>query len=174
MMSRIPVIVLLTVVWSLLWGAFTPLIVVGGVLVALLVTTVFPFPPVVWTGRIRPWALAKLLGIFFFEMLLASVQVAWIAIRPAKPPRSAVLCVDLATRSELLLTITAELISLVPGTLLIELDSPTGHVWLHLLDGSTPEKIERARANALAQERRVIEALGSESEIVACQAGGQS
>ncbi|MCL3817504.1 Na+/H+ antiporter subunit E [Aeromicrobium wangtongii] len=174
MMSRIPVIILLTVVWSLLWGAFTPLIVVGGVLVALLVTTVFPFPPVVWTGRIRPWPLTKLIGIFFFEMLLASVQVAWIAIRPAKPPRSAVLCVDLATRSELLLTFTAELISLVPGTLLIELDSQTGHIWLHLLDGSTPEKIERARANALAQELRVIEALGSESEIVACRAGDQS
>ncbi|MCD9199753.1 Na+/H+ antiporter subunit E [Aeromicrobium wangtongii] len=174
MMSRVPVIVLLTVVWSLLWGAFTPLIVVGGVLVALLVTTVFPFPPITWTGRIRPWPLTKLIGIFFFEMLLASVQVAWIAIRPAKPPRSAVLCVDLATRSELLLTLTAELISLVPGTLLIELDSQTGHIWLHLLDGSTPEKIERARANALAQELRVIEALGSESEIVACRAGDQS
>jgi multicomponent Na+:H+ antiporter subunit E len=174
MMARVPVIVVLTVVWSLLWGAVTPLIVVGGALVAVLVTTVFPFPPIVWTGRLRPWALLRLVAVFLAELLLASVQVAWIAIRPAKPPRSAVIRVDLATRSELLLTITAELISLVPGTLLVELDSAAGHIWLHLLDGSTHEKIESARASALAQERRVIAALGTDSEIVACRAEGQS
>jgi multicomponent Na+:H+ antiporter subunit E len=172
--TRLPVIAGLTVVWALLWGAFTPLVLVGGALVALLVTSVFPFPAVPRTGRFRPWPAVVLVVVFLVEMLVASVQVAWIAIRPARPPRSAVIQVDLVTRSEFLLTITSELICLVPGSLLVELDSAHGRLWLHLLDGSTPEKIEGARVHALAQERRVVAALGSAAELAACQSGAHT
>jgi multicomponent Na+:H+ antiporter subunit E len=174
-LGRLPVVAVLTLVWVLLWGNVGPLTVLGGALTALLVTTVFPFPAVTWNGRFRPLPAVRLLVTFFADLLVASVQVAWIAIRPAAPPSSAVIRVQLATRSELLLTITAELISLVPGSLLIELDSRRGLIWLHLLDGSTPAKVERARVKALAQEARVIAALGSDPEVVACAqpAGGR-
>ncbi|MCW2840367.1 MAG: hypothetical protein JWR55_1850 [Aeromicrobium sp.] len=168
---RLPAVATLTILWMLLWGGITPLLVVGGVLVSVLVMTVFPFPPVGWKGRLRPWPTVTLVTIFVVDLLVASVQVAWIAIRPAAPPRSAVIRVDMVTRSELLLTLTVELVSLVPGSLLIELDSEHGHAWLHLLDGSTPAKIEQARARALAQERRVIAALGSDAELTACRGG---
>jgi len=167
-LSRLPVVVALTIVWVLLWGNIGPLTVLGGALAALLVMTVFPFPAVMWKGRFRPLPAVRLVVTFVADLLVASVQVAWIAIRPTAPPRSAVIRVQLATRSEFLLTITAELISLVPGSLLIELDSRRGLIWLHLLDGSTPEKVELARSKALAQERRVIAALGSDPEVVAC------
>lgn len=174
MTARLPVVVTLTGLWMLLWGGVTPMLIAGGILVSLLVTTVFPFPPVMWKGRFRPWPALVLLTVFLVDLLVASAQVAWIAIRPAAPPRSAVIHVDMVTRSEFLLTITAELISLVPGSLLIELDSEHGHLWLHLLDGDSPAKVERARASALAQERRVIAALGSDAEIAACRARGVS
>lgn len=167
--SRLPVVVALTLVWVLLWGNVGPITVIGGALAALLVLTVFPFPSVAWDGSFRPVAAARLVATFFADLLVASAQVAWIAIRPTAPPRSAVIRVQLATRSELLLTITAELISLVPGSLLIELDSRRGIIWLHLLDGSTAAKVERGRAKALAQEARVIAALGSDSEMTACR-----
>lgn len=171
--ARAPVLVVLTLLWALLWGAVTPIIVVGGILVGLLVTTVFPFPPVTWDGRFRPLPALHLVVTFLADLVVASLQVAWLAIRPAAPPASAVIRVDLVTRSEFLLTLTAELISLVPGSLLIELDSAGGRIWLHLLDGSTPARIEHARAKALAQERRVVAALGSDLEVVACRTGGR-
>jgi len=173
LVARVPVLVVLTILWALLWSSVTPLTIAGGVLVGLLVTTVFPFPPVVWNGRFRPWPAVRLIATFLVDLVVASLQVAWLAIRPAAPPTSAVIRVDLVTRSEFLLTITAELISLVPGSLLIELDSAGGRIWLHLLDGSSPEKIEHARTKALAQERRVVAALGSDPEVVACRAGGR-
>lgn len=169
LVSRLPAVIPLTAVWVLLWGNIGPITVLGGALVSLLVMTVFPFPAVGWQGRFRPVAAGRLVAVFAFELVVASAQVAWLAIRPAAPPASAVIRVQLATRSELLLTITAELISLVPGSLLIELDSRRGLIWLHLLDGSTPTKVERAREKALAQERRVIAALGSDHDVVACR-----
>ena len=175
MLNRASAIVVLTIVWMLLWGGVSPLLVVGGALVAAAVTTVFPFPPIMRTGRLRPWAAVRLLATFLVELVGGALQVSWIAVRPTAPPQSAVIRVDLVTRSELLLTITAELISLVPGSVLIELDSERGRIWLHLLDGSTPDRIERARAKALAQERRVVAALGSPAELQACRgAHGES
>lgn len=174
MSARLPTILGLTVIWILLWGDVTPLLVVGGLLVAVLVTQAFPFPPATWHGRLRPLALARLIGRFLVDLVFASLQVAWIAIRPQAPPKSAVIRVELVTRSEFLLTITGELISLVPGSLLIELDSAKGHIWLHLLDGSTADRIERARTKALEQEHRVIAALGSHAELAACRAGGRA
>lgn len=173
-LGRLPLVVVLTLLWTLLWGNFGPLTVVGGVLVSLLVMAVFPFPRVTWKGRFRPVAAVRLVAIFLVDLLVASLQVAWIAIRPAAPPASAVIRVDLVTRSELLMTLTAELISLVPGSLLIEIDSEGGRIWLHLLDGSTPAKIERARTNALAQEARVLAALGSDPDVAACRPGGHA
>lgn len=162
---HVAVIIFLTVLWVLLWGSFTPLIIAGGLLVAILIVTVFPFPAVTTKFVFRPAHFAILVGRFLFDLLLASFQVAWLAIRPAEPPRSALIEIPLVSRSELLQTITAELVCLVPGTLLIDLDPEGKRMWLHLLNASTPELVEKARRSAAAQEGRVLAALGSRQEL---------
>lgn len=150
-----------TVVWLLLWGDVTPLLVIGGLIAALVTTLVFPAPPPMFTGgRVHPWHLLVLIVRFLYDLVVASVEVAWIAIRPAAPPPSAVVRVDLTCRSELLMTITSELVSLVPGSLLIDIDPALGRIWLHILDGSHPDTPERVRRQVQAQERRVLAALG--------------
>lgn len=159
----------LTLLWLLLWGDLTPLLVAGGLLVAVLVTTVFPFPKAEWEGAFRPVPFVKLVVRFVADLVVASVQVAWIAVRPRALGPSAVVEVQLHTRSELLLALTAELISLVPGSLLIELDPDQGKVWLHVLDAE--KDLDTVVAEALAQERRVIDALGSDAERAACCTG---
>ncbi len=164
---RIPVIIGLTIVWSMLWGEITVLNVIGGLVVATLVITVFPFPSVDLHGRFRPLSALVLLARFLFDLVVASFQVAWISIRPAAPPRSAVIEVHLVGSSDLLQVMTGELVSLVPGSLLIELDAETGRMWLHVLDGSTPEAVESARRKARAQEHRVLAAFGSREDYEA-------
>lgn len=161
---RIPVIVGLTIVWSMLWGEVTVLNVIGGLIVATLVIVVFPFPSVDLHGRFRPLSALVLFARFLFDLVVASFQVAWIAIRPIAPPRSAVIEVHLVGKSDLLQVMTGELVSLVPGSLLIELDADTGRMWLHVLDGSTPEAIESARHKARLQEHRVLAAFGSRED----------
>lgn len=161
-MIRWPAVVVLTVFWILLWGEITPLLVVGGLLVSLLVITVFPFPPALWEGAFRPWPFAMLTARFVVDLVGASIQVAWLAVRPQALGPSAVIAVQLHSRSELLLALTGELISLVPGSLLIELDAREGTIWLHVLDGS--QDLTRVEERVHAQERRVIAALGSREE----------
>lgn len=159
-----PMVVVLTVVWVLLWGAVTPTIVVGGVLAALLVVTVFPFPTAPWTWVVRPWPTLVLTARFLWDLVRASVEVSWFAVRPSGPPPSALLRIDLRSRSELLMTITSELVCLVPGSLLVELDSEEGAIYLHVMSAATGEDIEAFRQSVLEQERRVVRAFAPRAE----------
>lgn len=167
MRTRVTSVVLLTVVWLFLWNEVTPWLVVGGVLTAAVITAAFPFPKAPWVATFRPWPALLLLARFVVDVVRASVEVTWIAIRPAPVPASAVVRVDLRTDSELLMAITAELVCLVPGSLLIELAPDTSSLYLHVLDGSTPERIERAIANVRGQEERVVRAFAPRAERIA-------
>jgi multicomponent Na+:H+ antiporter subunit E len=168
-MIRWTAVVGLTLLWLLLWGYVTPLLVAGGLLASIVVVVVFPFPSAQWNGSFRPWPFAVLVARFVVDLVVASFQVAWIAVRPRPLGESAVIEVQLHTRSELLLVLTGELVSLVPGSLLIELDASTGRMWLHVLDGT--RDLNAVEAQVHAQERRVIAALGSREEKAAYCSG---
>lgn len=161
-MIRWTAVVGLTLLWLLMWGEITAVLVVGGLLVSLVVLVIFPFPKADWEGSFRPWPFLVLVSRFAFDLVAASFQVAWLAVRPRALGRSAVIQVQLHTRSDLLLVLTGELVSLVPGSLLIELDADQGVITLHVLDGD--QDLSRVEARVLAQERRVIAALGSRAE----------
>jgi multicomponent Na+:H+ antiporter subunit E len=67
--------------------------------------------------------------------------------------------VRLWSRSDLYLTVTSELVSLVPGTLVVEVHRDSSTLYLHVLNQTDPEGLARAERDALAAERRVIAAL---------------
>lgn len=152
-------VVLLMVVWVLLWGKVTVGNIVSGLLVGSLVMATFPLPRIVVDGRPRPTRVLRFAGRFVVDLVTASLQVAWLALKPGVPP-SAVVRVGLRARSELLMTVTAEALSLVPGSLVIELRRSDGTLFLHVLGVYDPAGVERARADVLALEARVIRAFG--------------
>src|SRR5690606_28777614 len=88
---RVPVVVGLTVIWSMLWGGLSPLSLVGGLLVSILIVLVFPFPAVNLDGTLRPVRLLVLIGRFLYDLVVASIHVAWAALRPSGAPKSAVI-----------------------------------------------------------------------------------
>ncbi|MGH8828286.1 MAG: Na+/H+ antiporter subunit E, partial [Jiangellaceae bacterium] len=120
-----PVALMLTVVWMLLWGDLSIANAVSGLLISTVIIMVFPLPPIVFTGRIHPIGLAVLAGRFAADLVTASFQVAGLALRLGTQPRNAVVGVQLYSRSDLYLTITAELLSLVPGSLVVEANRAT-------------------------------------------------
>ena len=80
----------LTLVWVLLWSDVTLANVLAGVAVGAAVTTVFHLNPVPFAPRLRPWGFVVLVVYFFKDLLLASVQVAALALRPRRVPSGAV------------------------------------------------------------------------------------
>lgn len=150
----------LTFVWVALWGTVSPLTVVGGVLVAVAVLLVFPLPPLRIGLRVRPHRLVLLLLRFLADVVVASVQVTWTTLQFHRHPRNAVVEVDLPTTSDFVLTVVAEMVSLVPGSLVVEARRSTHTLFLHVLDAGDQGGVDRMRRQVLALERRVALAFG--------------
>ncbi|MFE9693170.1 Na+/H+ antiporter subunit E [Micromonospora sp. NPDC005806] len=155
----------LVAIWLLLWGDFSWGNLLGGIVVGAAVLLFFPLPPVTFGGRIRPGALLLLAVTFVGELVSASVHVAAIAVRPRCRPRGAIIAVPLRVRTDLNLALTAEVISLVPGTLIVEVDRDHGLLYVHVLDVRGPEDLTGSRERILAVERRIVRAVGSPEEV---------
>jgi multicomponent Na+:H+ antiporter subunit E len=71
--------------------------------------------------------------------------------------------VDLRTHSDLILTVVAEIVSLVPGSLVVEARRSTHTLFLHVLDARDQAGVDRMRRQVYRLERRVELAFGTES-----------
>jgi multicomponent Na+:H+ antiporter subunit E len=157
---QLPLLVWLVLVWILLWGTWSWANLISGLVVALAVTTLLPLPPVASGGRFRPLAALVYFGRFLFDVVLSGAQVAWRTLAPGGPPRGAVVQVQLRADSDLLLTMVAETISLVPGSLVLDLDRERRVISVHLLHVADLADVERQKAAVLATEDRVVRAFG--------------
>ncbi|MFG1883100.1 Na+/H+ antiporter subunit E [Micromonospora sp. NPDC049102] len=155
----------LVLVWNLLWGDITLANIIGGLLVGGAVLLFFPLPSVTFAGRLRPVALLAFAGRFVVELVTASLHVARIAVQPGYRPRGAIIAVQLRVRTDLNLALTAEAVSLVPGTLILELDRESATLYLHVLDTHGPADLALARDRTLDVERRIVRAVGSAAEL---------
>lgn len=156
-----PVILWLTVVWVALWGSVAPITVVGGVIVAVVVCLVFPLPRLRMDVHVRPLRLIWLAVRFLADVVVASVHVAWVTLRFGRQPLNAVVEIDLLTDSDFVLTIVGEMVSLVPGSLVVEARRATHTLYLHVLDAGDAAGAARMRSQVMALERRVVLAFGS-------------
>jgi multicomponent Na+:H+ antiporter subunit E len=162
---QVPLLLWLVVLWTLLWDQVSVLSVVTGILLALLVTRVFYLPPVELPGRLDPLGLVVFVGRFVFDLVRASFQVAWLAVDPRRVPTSSIVAVQLSTKSDLSLTLTALAVSLVPGSLVVEADRQDDILYLHVLGTETQADIEKARADVVAVEERIVRAIGSRDDV---------
>lgn len=159
-------VVWLSVVWLLLWGAVDPVLVVGGFLVSVLVLAAFPLPRVPIALRVRPWPVVVLVVRFLYDLAVSSAEVAWLAVRPGPVVRGVVLEIELAGDDELLQTITAEMVALVPGTVVIELQTMDRVLTLHALNVTTPQQAHEVRRRVLGQEARVLRAFHPDPDLL--------
>jgi len=161
----IAAVIWLTAVWVLLWGDLSVANVLSGLVIALVVGLTLRMPPVHFTGRVHVLALLYLLVVFLRDLVVASVQVVVLAFSPRRRPRSAVIAVQLRSLSDLYLTLTAEITSLVPGSIVVEAHRTTGMLYVHILDVDIAGGLEAARHHVLANEARVLRALASDAEL---------
>lgn len=148
----------LTLVWLALWSELSPLLVVGGVLVSVLVCLTFPLPPLDLGFRARPVLLLGVACRFGVDVVRASIQVAGVVVR-RRQARNAVVAVDLETASDFIMVLVAAMLSLVPGSIVVEARRSTHTLYLHVLDVPDAAAAERFRSEALALEQRLLRAL---------------
>jgi multicomponent Na+:H+ antiporter subunit E len=163
--QQLPLLVALVLLWMLLWGQISWLSLVSGVLVSVGVTRMFYLPPVELSGRFNPFWFVVFLARFLGDLVVASFQVAFQAIRPRGVTSNAVIAVDLVTRSDFVMTLTSIVISLIPGSIVLEVDRADSILYLHALNVRDTVGVERLRAKVLSVERSLVRALGSKQDL---------
>jgi len=154
----------LTLVWVLLWGTLTVANVIGGLVVALVVTLLLPLPPVPVEGRLRPLAFLRLVLYVAAQLVVSSVQVAWLAIRPGPPPATAVLRAHLAVKSDLVLALAVGVITLIPGSVVLEIDQKRRLIYVHVLDVGSEKNIESFYRQVRTVQRLMVAAFEREAD----------
>jgi multicomponent Na+:H+ antiporter subunit E len=166
---QLPLLAWLVVVWILLWGTWSWANLLSGLAIALVVMLLLPLPPVVGGTRVRPLPLARFVGHFLVDLVVSGAQVAWRAIGPDGVRQGAIVRVQLRADSDLLLTVVAETISLVPGSLVLDLDREQRLISVHLLHADDQADVERQKAGVLATEDRIVRAFGTADDIAALE-----
>lgn len=152
------------IVWVLLWGSVTPLVLVGGLLVGWLIGIVFPLPPIFWEGRFRPLGFLWLVGHLLWDLVTSSLRLVGLAF--ARPVRlnAGIVRIDLRTDNDLYQVAVAAIISLVPGTVVVEVVRQPRGLYLHCIDLQGPDAVLAVQQMAEQVEARVLGAFGSKTE----------
>jgi multicomponent Na+:H+ antiporter subunit E len=150
----------LWVLWIVLWGSVSPVVLAGGAVVALVVVALFPLPSIASRARLHPLWLLLLPGHLLFGLIGSAVAVAREAVVRGPRVRAAVLEVPLRSESDLMIAATANLASLTPGTLVLEIDRERRRLYVHALPARDAREVERRRDEVVTAERWVLRTIG--------------
>jgi len=143
--------------WAFITGAFTLFNLVLGFVLAYIALWL---PRQLW-GEVkyfrRAWLVLRLIGVFLYELVKSGVSVARMVFSPRMWFRSGILAIPLDTQRDLDITLFANLISLTPGTLSLDVSDDRRTLYVHAMHTEHPEADKQAMKQAF--EKNIAEAL---------------
>lgn len=157
----------LAAVWMLLWSRLSPATAVVGMLLAV---------GALWLQRrhgpgegrvyIRPLATIRFAAFFITDLVRASVDVTRRALSPTATVRPAIVRLPVRLTREGLITVVANVVSLTPGSVTVDLERDPWVLHLHLLH---LEDAAELRSHVRRLERLTADAFGSREDRRAVQ-----
>ncbi len=143
--------------WAAITGNFSLLNLLLGALVAglaIFFLRVRPGAPRFWHRLVR---IAGLAAFFLYELLLSAVQVAALVVRPnlGAHLQPAIIAFPLRAKTDAEITLLANLISLTPGTLSVDVSVDRQVLYIHVLSLKSRDALTRGIAEGF--EKKVIE-----------------
>jgi multicomponent Na+:H+ antiporter subunit E len=141
--------ILLALVWAIALGPLTTLNLAIGFVVgflALFVAWRLSSAPVA-KGDANPTYFNKVVevgrfvGFFIIELTRANLRMARYTISPLSSLRPGIVAIPLEDMSDAELTMLANLITLTPGTLSLDVSHDRSHLFVHCMDASDPDAI---------------------------------
>jgi len=149
--------VLLAFAWSAVTGSFTILNLMFGFAVS---------SGALWLTREqhqtnkyfkRFWLVLGLIWLFLKELVLSVFRVAWLVLQPQQSYRPSFISFPLTVNRPHEITLLANLITLTPGTLSVDVSDDARTLYIHCIDVDDPEALRRDIAEGF--ERKIMEAL---------------
>lgn len=164
-LRQLPFFLWLIALWMLLWGQFSWLAALTGLIVAILVTRVFRLPPVELSGRVNLWYGLVFVVTFFAAVVHSALLVAWQVLDVRRQPGTAIIAVPLRTDDDLIMTHVAVTASLIPGSFVLESDRDRRILYLHVIGVRTSADVEKFRDSVMRWEQRIARAVGTREQV---------
>lgn len=124
----------IALLWMFLSVSFSSsTFIVGFLLGMLMIWTMKGFFP----GRFymnRLWSVIKLSLMFFKELIMANIQVLFLILQPKLSIKPAIFALPTILEKDWEITLLSSLISLTPGTLVIDVSEDSKTIYIHALD----------------------------------------
>ena len=148
-MSQIFIVLLFALLWPVLVGELSAYnLLVGGALAVLLLSAVRGGGS---SFARRLGAFVRYLGAFLWELLLANVIIAFLALRPR--PKLYVIAVPLRLESDAGISLLSATITLLPGTVAMGVSADRKLLYAHAIN---IEDVNRARESVTQMETRIL------------------
>jgi multicomponent Na+:H+ antiporter subunit E len=154
--GRIGAAAFLTLVWMMLWGSTSWLTALGGAVIAVALMTAFRQPAMPLGVGPHPGRLLVALGWVLIDVVRSTVTVAWAAVRWGPATRSELIRVVAPACSSEILVLASSLISISPGTMVVEIDNERSELLVHVLP---VQDLERSRTELRRTTERLVRAL---------------
>lgn len=157
------ILVWLTLLWVMLWGNVSAANVLSGIAVAIGILAFSRLPRVTRVAkdhavRLSPIGIVRFGFFVFAQLVVSSVRLAWEIVTPRNSINTGVVAVPLRSESEFVMMVVANVITLTPGTITIEVEGSPPVLYvnvLHLHD------VDEVRRDLLHIEAVAIRAFGS-------------
>ncbi|MBI5670407.1 MAG: Na+/H+ antiporter subunit E [Chloroflexi bacterium] len=148
---------LLALVWTFLTGSFTPNTLIEGFIVGYLVLWLASplYGPSTYFKKFRQ----TISFLFFFlrELVSATLKVAYVVIKPDMDVHPGIVAIPLTVTTNTEITLLANLITLTPGTLTLDISSDRRVMYVHVMNVTDVEAFRQEIRQGF--ERRVGELL---------------
>ncbi len=148
--------ILLAIVWAAVTGSFSP----ANLLFGLVLATGALYVIREQVGSLgyftRARRIVSLGLLFLYELVLSAWRVAVLVISPDMNLKPGILAYPLTVKRDFEITLLANLITLTPGTLSVDVSEDMTKLYVHCIDCSDPEGTIREIADGF--ERKIIEA----------------
>jgi len=147
---------LMAVAWGALTGDFSLLNLGAGAAIGLVALRIGGLRGRLSFGFVRRLPLALGFGVFFLkELVVANLRVAAMVLGPRRWLKPALLALPLDVKSDPEIAMLANLITLTPGTLSVDVSPDRSTLYVHCLGVDDAEAVRREIKDGM--ERRVAE-----------------
>ena len=106
---------------------------------------------------VRAPRVLHLVGYFLYQLIVSNFRVMWEVITPRPSSRPGIIGIELTASTDMEIMLVANMISLTPGTLSLDISDDRRVLYVHFMFLDDPATARREIKDGL--ERRVLEAL---------------
>ena len=148
--------VMMALIWAAVSGSFSMINLVFGFLLGAVALSLIREQVGSMGYFSRARRVLSLAVLFVYELVLSSVKVAKLVITPNMNLKPGIFAYPLKVDRDFEITLLANLITLTPGTLSVDVSEDRRILYVHALDCSDPDHVREDIADGF--ERKILEA----------------